>query len=106
MGALPISSEDFTLVADQNVNPTQARSESLFLEWLASDARRTHDAVVADLTPRPWEVFQRALELGGTFSPSAYADFGANSQMALRPQVVELKRVCAPCSTRRSATQA
>lgn len=115
MGELPISADDFTLVyesigknlrhtlsraddfcmyaADIGLQPTAARERSSFLEWLANDAKRTHDAVVADLTPRPWEVFRRALELGGTFSPSSYEKFGANSQMALRPHVLELERV-------------
>jgi Winged helix DNA-binding domain len=115
MGVLPIAPDDFTLVyesigknlrhtlsraddfcmfvADQGVSPAQARDKSAFLEWLAKDAKVTHDAVLSDLTPRPWDVFQRALQLGGTFSPSAYEEFGANSQMALRPHVAELERV-------------
>ena len=81
-------------VADRNLRPkTDDEKDELFNRWLKEAADSAHSAVGSQLRPRAWEVFDRAVQLGGRFSPSDYELFGCASLPALRPQVKDLEEV-------------
>ena len=65
----------------------------LFQSWLKDTATEVYDAVGAQLRPRAWQTFRRAIEIGGSFSPGQYKEFGLNSIPALRPSVRDLEGV-------------
>ena len=61
-----------------------------FLEvWLTEET----DEILRDtkLTPKPWEVFESIVELGGSVSPSDHQNLGFETQMAMRPHIKTLE---------------
>lgn len=83
--------QDFALwLADTGQRPQTSGDKRELLEiYLAVTSDRffqdTH------VPPGAWTVFDRLVELGGTCSPSDYAEFGFESSQALRPHVKNLE---------------
>ena len=65
--------------------------EALFGRWLDTTSLEYLRSVRENLRPRAWSVFERAIELGRSFSPSEFTEFGLESPQALRPHVKELE---------------
>jgi len=73
-------------VSDHSPDPTTNESKhQVFETWFQEQCRKVHDAADGSLTPRRWEIFDRAVELGGVFAPNDYPKFGCKSMPALRP---------------------
>lgn len=71
---------------------SETEKHALYEMWLEETSERALQAVAREVRPRAWEVFDVAVELfGGAFSPSDFAEFGANSVQALRPHVRDLE---------------
>lgn len=62
-----------------------------FVKWLREEGRRIFVACDHMLTPRCWDVFEQAVEMGGEFSPSDFSKFGFNAQENLREYVKQLE---------------
>jgi hypothetical protein len=80
-------------VADRVAPTTKAAKQALFDQWLVSLAATAHTAVRQELRPRASQVFQKAIAVGGVFSPSDYEDFEFNSVQAFRPSIRDLEAV-------------
>lgn len=66
-------------VADEGPSerPRQpAELDQAFSAWLEASCQKLLQDINGHLTKRGWEVFQRAIELGGQFSPNDYTLFG------------------------------
>ena len=86
--------DEFCLSVYQGNHPnTDDEKHCKYSGWLVEEWRRWHDAVARQLTPRSWKVFDDAVALGGSFSPSDYETFGFNSLEAFRPSVKALEDV-------------
>ena len=88
-------SDDFCLwVSDQRQRPESGEDKHrAFQLWFIEQCSKIHSAAEQSLTPRSWEVFDKAIELGGAFAPNDYAKFDCNSMSALRPWVKSLEDV-------------
>ena len=86
-------------VADHPNPPDETAKHKWFEDWLAEQAESAYDAVRQELRPKALEVFQKAVELGGIFSPSDFEGFGFNSIPAFRPHIRDLEAVGVLVST-------
>ena len=78
--------------ADEEFHPDEKREKRIiFKKWLSFVSEKAETSVSGQLTSRGWEIFDRAIELGGAFSPQDHAEFGCNSPQALRPYVRQLE---------------
>ncbi|WP_157645239.1 hypothetical protein [Burkholderia ubonensis] len=73
------------------VPASDSEKEMAFNEWLDEQAESAHLAMRQALGPRAIEIFAKAVELGGVFSPSDYASFGSESIQALRPHIRDME---------------
>lgn len=64
-----------------------------FREWLDGRLADEKARVESKLRGKALEVFATAVEMGGSFSPGDYEDFGYDSNQALRPQVRKLEEL-------------
>ncbi len=62
-----------------------------FHRWLEAETSNYLSSAAQQITPRAWEVFDKAVALGGAFSPSDFPTFDFNSVQALRPHVQSLE---------------
>ena len=83
--------QDFALwLAETGKRPQASDDKRKLLEtYLALTSERS--AQDTDVPLGAWTVFDRLVELGGTCSPSDYAEFGFESGQALRPHVKNLE---------------
>lgn len=83
-----------TWVYDEGHEPqSDAEKNQLFDEWLDKEANAVLSAVRDQVTPAAWRVFEKAVELGGRFSPGEHQEFGYDTPQALRPNVLQLEKV-------------
>ena len=80
-------------IADRVAPGDDANKQNMFDEWLLGQAAAAHTAVRQELRPRAQQVFQKAVGVGGVFSPSDYEDFEFNSVQAFRPSIRDLEAV-------------
>lgn len=80
-------------IADRAPPSDDESKERMFDQWLQGIAATAHTAVRQELRPRAHQVFQKAIEIGGVFSPSDYEDFEFNSVQAFRPSIRDLEAV-------------
>lgn len=87
--------DDFCLwVIDQDSHPeTDGEKDDTFYRWFDPLTERLAKAVESELRPRAWQIFDRAIEIGGQFSPSDFEKFDCASIPALRPHVKDLENV-------------
>jgi len=80
-------------VADQPEDPPASEEEkrACFERWLTQTARNAYESATAQLKPRAWRVFEDAIAIDGSFSPSDFEDFQFNSVPAFRPHVKDLE---------------
>lgn len=80
-------------VVDQPENPPASEEEkkACFERWLTQTARSAYESATAQLKPRAWRVFEDAIAVDGSFSPSDFEDFQFNSVPAFRPHVKDLE---------------
>jgi hypothetical protein len=78
-------------IADRTAPQTESDKSSMFEEWLTDISSQAFDATKTQLRPRAWKVFDDAVDMGGTFSPSDYEAFQFNSIPAFRPTVRDLE---------------
>jgi len=80
-------SDEFCMwLSDQPAPPTNDEAKhQAFETWFKEQCRKVYKAADAVLTPRRWEIFDRAVALGGVFAPNDFQKFGCNSMPALRP---------------------
>lgn len=80
-------------VADQPEEPPASDDEkrAFFDRWLTQTARNAYESATAQLKPRAWRVFEDAIAIEGSFSPSDFEDFQFNSIPAFRPHVKDLE---------------
>jgi hypothetical protein len=83
--------QDFALwLADEGTWPQGSDDRFGLLEvFLAQVAERY--AQDTSVPPRAWQVFDHLVEVGGSTSPGDYADFGFESNQAMRPHVKNLE---------------
>lgn len=88
-------------IADQPEDPPANEEEKkvCFERWLTQAARNAYESATAQLKPRAWRVFEDAIAVDGSFSPSDYEDFQFNSVSAFRPHVKDLESVGLVVST-------
>jgi hypothetical protein len=88
-------SDNFCMWAsDQSERPeTNEHKREAFGAWFTQQCTDVYRGAEQSLTKRGWEVFDKAIELGGVFAPNDYAKFGCNSMQALRPWVQNLEDV-------------
>ena len=83
--------QDFALwMNEEGQRPESSEGKQGLLEaYLAlMDERYSQET---QISPRVWTVFDTLVELGGTCSPSDFADFGFESNAAMRPHVKNLE---------------
>ena len=80
-------------IADGQPPNGDAQRGQMFNKWIAEQAAAAHDAVRQELRPRAVEVFQKATQVGGVFSPSDFDEFDFNSVQAFRPSIRDLEAV-------------
>jgi hypothetical protein len=80
-------------IADRELPSSDNQKHNFFREWLDRECTNALNSVHQQLRPRAWEIFEHAVAIGGTFSPSDYDKFGANSVSAIRPHVKDLEDV-------------
>lgn len=78
-------------IGDRTTSQTELDKSSMFEQWLTDISSQALDAAKLQLRPRAWRVFDAAVGLGGTFSPSDYETFDFNSIPAFRPTVRDLE---------------
>ncbi|XXY45004.1 hypothetical protein WME91_33890 [Sorangium sp. So ce269] len=90
--SLSAADEYCHFTVDFDIRPlTTDEKTKTFHEWLDRQTEKYNVAAASQVGPTAWDVFDRAVRIGGGFSPSAYADFGFNSIQALRPHVRDLE---------------
>ena len=57
--------------------------------WLSEEADDFSASTA--LTPKPWEIFDKIIDAGGSIAPSDHLKFGYDTPMALRPQIKSLE---------------
>ncbi|WP_155893249.1 MarR family winged helix-turn-helix transcriptional regulator [Cystobacter fuscus] len=77
--------------SDQPRFQSDAEKTAKYQEWLLTEANGALAAARAQLTPRAWQLFTRAVEVGGTFSPSDFQELGFNNQPNLSLHVRSLE---------------
>lgn len=93
-------------VYEEGLKPHGDEEKSaLFTEWLHMEASAVLTAVKGQVTPAAWRVFEKAVELGGRFSPGQHQDFGYDTPQALRPNVLQLEKVDLLASARDDTDQ-
>jgi DNA-binding MarR family transcriptional regulator len=93
-----------THVAESGELPDSAEAKrGAFAAWFKDELAKVSAAIQDKLPPRTMRVFKRAVELGGSFSPGDFADFGFESNAALRPHVKSLEEVGVFASVREDA---
>ncbi|HPT16689.1 MAG TPA: hypothetical protein PK388_05355, partial [Kiritimatiellia bacterium] len=90
---LHYSDEYCMWASDRSLPQNDEHKESLFMQWLSEHSKSLYVAAAAELTERPWCLFDVAIEKGGRFAPSDYGEYGFNSPEALRPHVKALENV-------------
>jgi hypothetical protein len=86
--------DEYCLSVSSGDHPeTDEQKTTCYRQWLQEEGQRLHDAVARQLTPRAWKVFEDAIDIGGSFSPSDFETFGFNSIAAFRPSVKALEDV-------------
>jgi hypothetical protein len=85
-------SEDFSIWATHHelANNSPAEKFSLLETWMAETASQ-YLADASIVGKRAWKVFDRLVEAGGSTSPSEFADFGFESNPAMRPHLRSLE---------------
>lgn len=78
-------------VADTTEPSDDYSKHAAFITWLDEQAEAAYEATKQELRPKALEVFQKAIEGGGIFSPSDYETFGFNSIPAFRPHIRDLE---------------
>ncbi|WP_200255651.1 winged helix DNA-binding protein [Halorhodospira neutriphila] len=80
-------------VAEASEQPPISEDEKArwFEEWLREACQSAYESANSQLKPRAWEVFEDAIAIDGSFSPSDYEDFRFNSVAAFRPHVRDLE---------------
>ena len=83
-----------TWIIDEGVKPSSDEEKNAFFDqWLSMEANSVLQAVQGQITPAAWRVFEKAVELGGRFSPGQHQEFGYDTPQALRPNVLQLEKV-------------
>jgi hypothetical protein len=72
-------------------HPEDGESRELFQDWLRTQCMRRLQAADALLSDKPWEVFRKMIELGGTCAPGDFKSFGFETQQAMRSHVLSLE---------------
>jgi hypothetical protein len=68
-----------------------AAKAALFDEWRSRRSEQTLASIRQSIGDAAWRVFDKAVELGGSFSPSEFAVFGYQTMPSLRVQVKALE---------------
>ena len=90
---LYIADEYCTWVSGKDFPHEDAAKNRMLDLYLDEEGGKIHQAVDKQVTPRAWKVFERAVEVGGAFSPGDFEVFGFNSIEAFRPSVKALEDV-------------
>jgi len=85
-------SEDFVIWAAQHdlANSSPSENFKLLESWMAEIADQ-HLADASSVGNRAWKVFDRLIEIGGSTSPSDFAEFGFESLPAMRRHLRDLE---------------
>jgi hypothetical protein len=88
-------SDDYCMWIAENGDIPQSDEDKKrkFAEWLDSECTAAGIAAAKGLGNRAWQTFDKAVAVGGSFSPSDVSDFGFESVQALRPSVRDLEEV-------------
>ena len=86
------NAEDYcNWVDEQGVPSVDDERHQKFTEWLAIQTGDAYAAIQRQLRPRALGVFRKAVEIGGVFSPSDFADFGFKGIPQFRPSIKDLE---------------
>ena len=111
---LPLAVKDFErlyLILNKNMRATLGRADEyctwvymngrkpkgdeekqcLFESWIVDESNSVYEAISQQMTPRLRDIFIKAINIGGSFSPGQYEQFDCNSIQALRPLVKSLE---------------
>lgn len=78
-------------VADRDAPTGEEEKRELFTEWLREVSLQALSSAQGQLRPRAWRVFDDAIRIGGSFSPSDYEKFDLRGIAQLRPHVRDLE---------------
>jgi len=77
------------LLDSGQANANSTEKFQLLEVWLAEEAQEFLEDT--KLTPKPWEVFDKIVAMGGSIAPSDHEKFGYETPMAMRPQIKTLE---------------
>jgi hypothetical protein len=94
MDALTNNADYCMAIADRSTRPNSYQEKrTAFIEWLNEQCKSVADAAGKSLGNRAWKTFDLAVERGGEFSPSDFAEFDFKGIAQLRPSVKDLEKV-------------
>lgn len=71
--------------------PQDGEDRDRFKDWLRSQCMKRLSAAEQFLSAKPWEVFAKMVEMGGTCAPGDFQSFGFETQQAMRSHVLSLE---------------
>lgn len=84
--------EDFAIwMRLRDSQPTDPKEKFELLEIWMAELANTYSNATSGVTERAWQLFDKIVTQGGSISPSEFADFGFNSQQAMRPYIKALE---------------
>lgn len=84
--------EDFAVwMRLRDSQPTNSKEKFELLEIWMAELAGSYSNATSGVTERAWQVFDGVVTHGGSISPSEFADFGFNSQQAMRPYIKALE---------------
>jgi hypothetical protein len=78
-------------IADRDAPTADYDKRQMFQTWLDETSRKAYDSAREQVRPRAWKVFEDAIAIDGSFSPSDFEHFQFNSIPAFRPHVRDLE---------------
>jgi hypothetical protein len=86
--------DDYCMWVSDSVRPkSENEKNTTFQKWLKEQCESISAAAESSLTPRAWQLFDKVIAEGGTFSPNEFKNYDFNSGPAMRPYVKALEDV-------------
>jgi hypothetical protein len=84
--------DDYCMWASNSALPqSEEEKRATFQTWLREQCENISAAAESSVTARAWQLFDKVIAEGGSFSPNEFAKFNFNSGPALRPYVKVLE---------------
>lgn len=87
-------------IADEKINPQDSMEKGAsYKHWLSIRSAKKIRSIKEEIRPKAMEVFNKSIELRGSFSPSDYECFGFKNISSFRPHISSLENVGLVIST-------